>query len=90
MHFDWQRRGLFSICSEVGSVHFEQIIDYAKHEVSVAIRCNACRHTRSITAAQAAAIFGYATRVQAAAARCRCSKCGGKGARFTAVPQLDP
>jgi hypothetical protein len=73
----------------MASAKFESMLDFAKRDVDVAIRCNHCRHTRMLTIEQACDIFGMATRVARAQSRCRCSECGGRGARMTPIPKLN-
>ena len=64
--------------------------DIGRHDLDVAIRCNHCKHLRKLTLEQAYAVFGVATRIANAQARCRCSQCGEKGARIAPIPRMNP
>ena len=68
---------------------FETILDYARHEVDVAIRCNGCRHRRFLTVEQVIDIFGIATRIGRAEHRLRCMQCGHKGGRMAPIAKLE-
>ena len=80
---------MFPIRSRVGSARFEIVMDYAVRGVDVALRCGGCRHTRFLTSAQAADIFGLAERITRAERRLRCSRCGHKGGRMAPIPRLE-
>lgn len=74
----------------MGSARFEPIIDFYRHEVDVALRCNGCKHTRFLTVQQVGKIFGIEERITRCAKRLLCSGCGHRGGRMTAIPKLDP
>ena len=82
---------MFPIRSRVGANRrFETIMDFGRHRVDVALRCNGCRHTRFLTLEQVVDIFGLATRIGRAELRLRCTRCGHKGGRMAPIPQLEP
>jgi hypothetical protein len=64
--------------------------DLGRPDLDVAFRCNHCKHRRRLTLEQAYAIFGMPTRIANAQARCRCSRCGEKGARIAPIPRMNP
>ena len=72
----------------MGTARFETVGDYLRHKVDVAIRCDRCRHKRTLTAEQLEAIFGLGTRLVTAERRLRCGKCQGKGGRLAPIPKL--
>ena len=73
----------------MGTARFETLVDYAKREVDVGIRCEGCRRVRYMTVAQLGDVFGLATRRDAIERRLRCSQCGHKGARLAPIPRLE-
>jgi hypothetical protein len=74
----------------MGSARFELIIDFYRHEVDVALRCDGCKHTRCLTVQQVGKIFGIEERIAKCAKRLVCSRCGHKGGRMTPIPKLNP
>ena len=74
----------------MGTARIETILDFARLEVDVAIRCDGCRRTRHMTAGEMATVFGLATRVGAAERRLTCRECGHKGAKLAPIPRLEP
>lgn len=73
----------------MGTARFETIMDFARREVDVAVRCRGCRYTRHMKADQVGDVFGLGTRIATAERRLRCSKCGHKGARLAPIPRLE-
>jgi hypothetical protein len=63
-------------------------MDYGRLGVDVAIRCERCRYSRTITFEQMEAVFGLAARVAAVRRRLVCSKCGSRGAKLAPVPRF--
>jgi hypothetical protein len=73
----------------MGTARFETVMDYARREVDVAIRCEGCRRVRNMTADQLGAVFGLDGKRLAIERRLRCSQCGHKGAKLAPIPKLE-
>ena len=72
----------------MGTARIDTIMDFARLNVDVAVRCGGCRRKRHLTAEEIEAVFGLATRVATAERRLKCGECGHKGARLSPVPRL--
>ena len=72
----------------MGSARFELIIDFYRHEVDVALRCDGCKHTRFLIVQQVGRIFGIEERIAKCAKRLVRSHRGHKGGRMTPIPKL--
>jgi DNA-directed RNA polymerase subunit RPC12/RpoP len=75
----------------MGTARFETLMDFARREVDVGVRCLGCGYTRCIQIEQLEAVMGgWAVTVRRAERRLKCTKCGHRGARLAPVLRLDP
>jgi hypothetical protein len=63
----------------MGTARFETIMDFARYQVDVAIRCDGCLRTRHLSDAQMEAVFGIGVRIATAERRLKCRVCGHEG-----------
>ena len=73
----------------MGTSRFETIMDFARRNVDVAMRCQGCKRIRKMTVEELGTVFGLATKVATAERRLRCSQCDHKGARLTPIPRIE-
>lgn len=74
----------------MGTAKFETLMDFAKREVDVAIRCQGCRRVRKVKIEVLADVLSLGTRVVEAERRLRCGECGHRGARLAPILRLEP
>jgi DNA-directed RNA polymerase subunit RPC12/RpoP len=70
----------------MGSKHFKKTGDFMLFRADAAIRCPACRHLRTMSGRNFAALFSRNMLLVSAIKRLRCAECGHKGAEIAAVP----
>jgi DNA-directed RNA polymerase subunit RPC12/RpoP len=69
----------------MGHRSFRSMFDFSRFSADAVIRCNGCGHDRKVKAAQLAQAFGPVP-IAEAERRCKCTECGGRGARIVPVP----
>lgn len=69
----------------MGHRNFRTVFDFSRFKADAVIRCNGCGHDLTVKATQLAQAFGLVP-IADAERRCKCTRCGVRGAKIVPVP----